>query len=128
MAKTKKLRYYKMKSVPATDDWEVVEEYVADDDIVIVGFLSSCIGRGANGAVGISRSGTVNPGTQPQDDVLWYKEVAGIGGATASILSHDQVFFPEDLRPDLDEGDRLFVWIESGDTNIQHIIMYYYIK
>jgi len=117
-----------MRSVPAADAWEITEEYIADDDLVICGFLFSCIGRGLNGAVAVSKSGNINAGVQPQDDVIWYKEIAGIGGAADSILSHDQIFFPEDLRIDLDEGERLYIWIESGDTNIQHIIMYYYIK
>jgi len=127
MAKTKRLRYYKMRSVPAADAWEVVEEYIADDDIVIVGFLMSCIGRGTDGAAAISKSGVVNAGTQPQDDVLYYKEIAG-GAAAAHILSHEAMFYPEDVRPELDEGERLYVWIETGATNIQHIIMYYYLK
>jgi len=117
-----------MKSVPGADAWEVTDEYVADDDIVILGFDASCIGRGLNGAIAISRSGTVEGGFQPQDDVLYYQEVAGVGGATSAILSHNTMFFPADKRPDLEEGDRLHLWIESGDTNIQHVVMYYYIK
>jgi len=129
MAKTKKLKTYKFQGAAApSENWEPLDEYTADEDIVILGFTCSLIGRGLNGAVGITKSGTVDPSIIRQDDVLHYQENAGVGGATAAILSHADKFFPEDCRPELDKGNKIYLWGESAQTNIYHVLMYFYEK
>lgn len=129
MAKTKVLKTYKFDTTDwASEGWEVNDEYTADEDIVILGFTVSQIGRGLNGAIGITKSGTIDPSVVRQDDVYHYQECAGVGGATSAILSHADKFFPEDCRPELDEGDKIYLWGESMQTNIAHVLMYFYEK
>lgn len=125
--KAKRLRTYKFLLEYDSDSWQVGEEFIADEDMVILGFLVSGIGRGTDGAVGITKSGKVDPSVGRQDDVLYYQEIAG-GAAAAHILSHNVLWFPEDTRPELDEDGRIYVWLETGQTNIQHVLMYYYEK
>lgn len=129
MTKKKKLKTYKFDTTAfGTDAWKANDEYTADEDIVVLGFTVSMIGRGLDGAIGITKSGTVNPSIPRQDDVLHYQENAGTSGPAANVLSHADKFFPEDCRPELDKGEKLYLWGESMDTNIGHALMYFYEK
>lgn len=127
--KQKKIESYKFDTTAwTTESWVVNDEYVADEDIVILGFLISQIGRGVNGAIAVSKSGTIDPSVPRQDDVYTYQECAGVGGATGAVLSHGVLWFPEDARPELDKGERIYLWGESMQTNIGHALMYFYEK
>jgi len=121
------LKSYKFQTVPAGNAWEACDEYVADEDIVILGFEISGIGRGTDGAGAISKSGVIDASIQRQDDVLYYQEIAG-GAAAAHVLSHGVIWYPSDNRPKLDEGDRIYFWVENGLLNIQHAVMWFYNK
>lgn len=127
MAK-RELKTYKFDSIVTTDDWVVAEEFVAEEDIVIVGFGLKAIAKMA-GASAFSKSGTTAPGDVKQKNVWHYQEECGPGvaGAEQGSVNNDLIF-PADCRPELDEGERIYYWVESGDTSIHHALMWYYDK
>jgi len=54
-----------------------------------------------------------------------YFEIAG----TIAGTRNDGIFwFPDDYRYELDEDERLYFWVESGNTNLQNCTMYYHEK
>jgi len=123
MAKKQKIKFRHIDVAPVADAWEITEEFVADEDLVILGFFFNCVGRGLNGAISIQKSGTAPK--VPVDALLVYFEIAG----TIAGTENRQLFwFPEDYRFELDEDERLYFWVESGNTNLQNCTMYYHEK
>jgi len=95
--------------------------------------MFGCVGRGLNGAISIQKSGTAPK--VPIDAVLLYFEIAGtITGKgkgkpiTPSTENRAIFWFPDDYRYELDEDERLYFWVESGNTNLQNCTMYYHEK
>lgn len=122
MAKKQKLKFIQIDVAPVGDAWEITTEFVAEEDMVILGFMFGCISRGLAGAISIQKSGTAPK--VPIDAVLVYFEIAG---GVGTILENRAMFwFPKDFRYELDEDERLYFWVESGNTNLQNCTMYYH--
>lgn len=121
MAKQTRLKFIQIDVAPVGDAWEITTEFIAEENMVILGFHFGCTGRGLNGAISIQKSGTAPK--VPIDAVVVYFEISG----TIVGTNNNTVFwFPKDKRYEMDEDERLYFWVESGLTNLQNCTMYYY--